>query len=179
MSLTTTSTLALRSELITSLSLTSATIITDSPNRPNIFYNVVHTSQKENPQIFHSLVLELNQNKQQTPRSIFFCRTHRQCRSLYSYLHDELGSKYKQYFAMFHSTIDDNIWKSKCWNHFQTQMVQFKCCFARLHLVWASIVRTWRTWEQFTTMAHQRMLMTMCRKVGRKDLVVNLALQHS
>ena len=109
MSLTATSTLALRSELITSLSLTSPTIITDSPDRPNIFYNVVHTSQKENPQIFHSLVLELKQKKQQTPRAIIFCRTHRQCRSLYGYFHDELGSEYKQYFAMFHSTTEDNV----------------------------------------------------------------------
>lgn len=107
--LTATASLQVREEIVESLGMCAPIMILESPEKLNIRYSHVETSFREdNPAIFKCFADKLEILGQNVPRTIIFCRTHRQVRNFYSYFKEILSTELMAMVAMFHSTTEDS-----------------------------------------------------------------------
>ena len=85
---TATVTHGIRKEVIESLEMTDCEIVTTSPDRLNIYYEVHARTDVETD--LNGVVMSLKELKKMAPRVIVYCRTLDVCADLYVHLHFEL-----------------------------------------------------------------------------------------
>lgn len=92
MALTATATQETRKSICRSLGLNKYVTISQSPNKPNIFYKV-NMAEKEVECAFAPLLGELRLKRISTDRTIVFCRTYDSCFHIYRYFRKNLGAE--------------------------------------------------------------------------------------
>ena len=90
MALTATATRSTRNEICHSLGMKKPCIVSQSPNKPNIFYEV-KMKEDEVESAFVSLLEEVKSNRERTDRTIIFCRSYDSCTYIYHYFRCKLG----------------------------------------------------------------------------------------
>ena len=88
---TATVTKSIRDEIIQSLEMEGCEIISKSPDRPNIFYKVLRSTDMESD--LKPYLESLKQLRIKSPRTIIYCRSLNMCSELYAYFLYELGEK--------------------------------------------------------------------------------------
>ncbi|XP_072019642.1 uncharacterized protein, partial [Amphiura filiformis] len=106
--LTATATDKVKGIVLKSLALANVYEIKESPDRPNIKYCVVNIPNRPGPDTFDWLIDSLKSKKQETPRTIVYCRSHDQCTNLYAIFYASLGRQC-QHFAMYHGSTDPDV----------------------------------------------------------------------
>ena len=86
------------------MEMTDCEIVTTSPDRPNIYYEV-HTCTDVETDL-NDVVMSLKELKNMAPRVIVYCRTLDVCADLYAHFHFELGDG--SYFPPEAERISDN-----------------------------------------------------------------------
>ena len=86
---TATVTHGIREEIIQSLEMFDCALVSTSPDRPNIYYEVHSRTDIESDMV--DIVSSLRQHKNTTPRVIVYCRSLDMCANLYAHFHYELG----------------------------------------------------------------------------------------
>lgn len=84
--LTATATKATQEQILTTLHLTmeDVHVVEQSPDRPNIQYNVQYLEKSDSMETaFKSLVEHVKQNGEKTPRCLIYCQTRKQCTVVY------------------------------------------------------------------------------------------------
>ena len=92
--------------------MTGCDFISTSPDRPNIFYEVIPRTDIDSD--MKHLLESLQEHKNLSPRVIVYCRTLDMCANLYAHFHFELGDESyfppgcdkisdHRLFGMFHS----------------------------------------------------------------------------
>ena len=92
MALTATASRSTRKEISHSLGMKRVLLISQSPNKQNIFY-CLNSQQKDIQEAFAPLVSEIKQQRTSTDRTIIFCRTYNSCTGVYFYFKKSLGKK--------------------------------------------------------------------------------------
>ena len=90
MALTATATIATRRAICNSLGIKKPIIVSQSPNKLNIFYKVT-PNVKEVEDAFDSIAKELLDNKRAKDREVIFCRSYEDCTLIYHYFRSKLG----------------------------------------------------------------------------------------
>ena len=116
--LTATVTKTVRDDVISKLEMCGCQLVSLSPNRDNIYYDVVRRSTIESDleEIVESLRVQLNK----ADRVIVYCRSRNMCADLYEHFHNSLGdSSYypsgaphlsvNRLFGMFHAQTAEHI----------------------------------------------------------------------
>ena len=116
--LTATVTKTVRDDVISKLEMCGCQLVSLSPNRDNIYYDVVRRSTIESDleEIVESLRVQLSK----ADRVIVYCRSRNMCADLYEHFHNSLGdSSYypsgaphlsvNRLFGMFHAQIAEHI----------------------------------------------------------------------
>ena len=101
---TATITHGIRKEVINSLEMGDCKIVSTSPERPNIFYEV-HTRSDVETDMEH-VVASLKKHKNLAPRVLVYCRTLDACADLYAHFHYELSDQ--SYYPAGAEKISDN-----------------------------------------------------------------------
>ena len=108
----------MRSDIISQLDIVGCKVVSESPNKPNIYYSVEKRSgDVENDLSF--LVKDLAANSVLANRVIVYCRSLNLCASLYAHFLHTLGDKSyhppgseqisdNRLFGMYHSKTDDH-----------------------------------------------------------------------
>lgn len=92
MALTATATIATRRAICHSLGMKKPVIISQSPNKKNIFYKVTSdVSEVENA--FEPLAEELLRNRGKMDRAVIFCRSYDACTYIYHFFRSKLGKQ--------------------------------------------------------------------------------------
>jgi len=86
---TATATRSIRQEVICGLDMSGCEFVCTSPDRPNIFYEVLPRTDIETD--LQSIVQSLREHKYQAPRVIVYCHSLNICADLYAHFHFELG----------------------------------------------------------------------------------------
>ena len=108
--LTATATVKIGQEIINNLELQFPTRIVSIPERPNVYLDLLKTTEKSIEQTFYWLVQKIKRNREDCPRYLVFCRNHSHVRTLYSYFDKELRSIFGYNslpYQMFHGSTDD------------------------------------------------------------------------
>ncbi len=84
--------------------------VSNSPDRPNIFYEVRPYTDIEND--MHSVLSSLKEHKTQAPRVLVYCRSLTVCADLYAYMyvHYELGDASYYPPGAPHVSDNRNVW---------------------------------------------------------------------
>lgn len=109
--LTATATVKVGREIINNLELHFPTRIVSVPERPNVYLDLLKTTENSIEQTFHWLVQKIKSDKENCSRYLVFCRNHSHVRTLYSFFDKELGSLFNVNslpFQMFHGSTDDD-----------------------------------------------------------------------
>ena len=94
---TATATRSIKEEVISNLKMFACTTLMTSPDRANIYYEVLSQSE----------VGQLKKMRNKAPRAVVYCRrTLNSCADLYAYFHFEIGNK--SYFPDGAPKISDN-----------------------------------------------------------------------
>ena len=101
---TATVTKAIRQDICRKLEMVMCKLVCASPDRPNIYYEVVRRTDME--QDMYPLVEELKTNKTQMQRVVIYCRSLNLCSSMYFYFLTHLGAE--SYYPPGASEISDN-----------------------------------------------------------------------
>ena len=102
MALTATVTNTMRKEVISCLDMDGCSLVSATPNRPNIFYAVLrHTTVEDN---FCDIVNDIRMNSINAGRAIVYCRSLNVCADLYAHFQYMLGNKGSLHVV--------NYWKS-------------------------------------------------------------------
>lgn len=88
---TATITSAMRKEVMESLEMAECEMLSVSPDRPNIYYEVCARTDVETD--MNDIVMSLKQLKNMAPRVIVYCRSLDVCADLYAHFHYELGDE--------------------------------------------------------------------------------------
>ena len=104
MACTATATRSIKEEVISNLEMHACATVMTSPDRANIYYEVL--SRTEISKDLQFLIEQLNKRRNKAPRAIVYCRTLNSCADLYAYFHSELGDK--SYFPDGAQKISDN-----------------------------------------------------------------------
>ena len=110
---TASATRSIKEEVISNLEMYACATVMISPDRANIYYEVL--PQTEIGKDLQFLVEHLKKMRNTAPRAIVYCRTLNSCADLYAYFHFELGDKSyfpdgaqkisdDRLFGMFHSS---------------------------------------------------------------------------
>lgn len=91
MALTATATNSTRAQVCRRLGMVQPYIVSTSPNRKNIKYNVLKADMME--ETFASLVEEIRRKRAQMERVIIFCRTYDDCSRIYLFFKSRLGKE--------------------------------------------------------------------------------------
>lgn len=92
MALTATASKSTRKEISRSLGMKRVLLISQSPNKQNIFY-CLNSQQKDIQEAFAPFVSEIKQQRTSTDRTIIFCRTYNSCTGIYFYFKKSLGKE--------------------------------------------------------------------------------------
>ena len=90
MALTATASKSTRKTICRSLGMKKILLISQSPNKPNIFYRL-NSHQKDIEEAFAPLVSEIKHKRTNMERTIIFCRSYNSCTSIYYYFKNTLG----------------------------------------------------------------------------------------
>ena len=90
MSLTATASRNTRQTICRLIGMKKVLLISQSPNKPNIFYSV-NSRQKDLEETFDPLIQEIKKKRTTMNRTIIFCRSHTSCTSFYFYFKSSLG----------------------------------------------------------------------------------------
>ena len=82
MSLTATASKATIKAICSSVGMKKGLLVSQSPNKPNIFY-CVNTMEKEIEGAFSALVSEICEKRTAVDRTIIFCRSYNSCTEVY------------------------------------------------------------------------------------------------
>ena len=105
MACTATATRSIKEEVISNLEMFACATLMTSPDRANIYYEVL--SQSEVGQDLQFLIDQLKKMRNKAPRAVVYChRTLNSCADLYAYFHFEIGDK--SYFPDGAPKISDN-----------------------------------------------------------------------
>ena len=127
MALTATATRLTRQLVIRILKMIHPKIVSISPNKPNIKYNV-QVNMQSLEETFSPLVEEIRQKRTATARTIVFCRTYDQCARIYMFMVNRIGKEITEpigvcqdipkfrlvdmFTACTHPTVKDSILNS-------------------------------------------------------------------
>lgn len=134
MVLTATATTATKQQIMRSLNLSSHNlkVIEQSPDRPNLFYDKVYLDKNRAIEdAFEGLIKELETLGKDTPRTIIYCQTRKQCSLLFSMFELFLGKRLfdgerkpqNRLVEMYHASTPDMVKKhvsdnmSRCGGH--------------------------------------------------------------
>ena len=101
---TATVTHGIRKEIIQSLEMADCEVVSTSPDRTNIFYEVCARTDLDTD--MEHVVSSLKELKSVAPRVIIYCRTLDMCADLYAHFHFELGDS--SYYPLGAEKISDN-----------------------------------------------------------------------
>lgn len=104
MAATATATHSVRDDICKKLDIERCTVVSESPDRPNIFYEVKVRSTMEED--FSSIIEELRAKKNKSSRVLVYCRSLNLCSDLFIYFLSELGKG--SYFPPGADEISDN-----------------------------------------------------------------------
>lgn len=94
----------MRQEIVKSLEMSEYEFVCCSPDRPNIFYEVVPRTDIETD--LQHVVKQLKELKNAAPRTLIYCRSLDMCANLYAHFHFELGDD--SYYPAQSDHISDN-----------------------------------------------------------------------
>ena len=78
----------IKEEIIQSLEVFDCQVVSTSPDRPNIYYEVHARTDIETDMV--SIIMSLKVMKDTAPRVIVYCRSFDMCANLYAHFHYEL-----------------------------------------------------------------------------------------
>ena len=104
MACTATVTSSVRKQIINSLEMGGCVNVSVSPDRPNIFHEVMPRTDIDGD--FVELLTELRLNNISMPRVIVYCTSLNVCSDLYAHFHYELGSS--SYYQLGAPQLSDN-----------------------------------------------------------------------
>ena len=104
MACTATATKSIQKDVVQTLEMPDCTIVSMSPDRPNIFYQVKLRTEMETD--LSDLLTSLRENSINTPRVIVYCRSLNMCSELYAHFHFELGdASYCTFHLVLHRSV--------------------------------------------------------------------------
>lgn len=90
MSLTATASRNTRQTICRSIGMKNVLLVSQSPNKPNIFY-CVNSKQRDIEEVFDPLIYEIKEKRRSMDRTIIFCRSYTSCTGIYFYFKSSLG----------------------------------------------------------------------------------------
>ena len=108
---TATVTIRMRDDIIDKLDMAGCCVVSESPNKPNIYYEVVRRKTIEED--FECVVRDTSANNIKAQRVVVYCQSLDMCASLYAhFLHSLQDASYypsdNLLFGMFHSCTDEH-----------------------------------------------------------------------
>ena len=129
--LTATATAATRLAITKSLGLRNEALIIEPPKRDNIKFVVITTKEKDIFQSFKWVMDGLQEDGKVYKKTIIFCRTKKQCNTLYARFEHALSpqSVDSRHFAKFHAQTDEEV-KAEIATDFKDDASRIRVLFA-------------------------------------------------
>lgn len=128
--LTATASLAVRKTIEEKMNLYNPLTFLKSPEKFNIRYSVVKLQGQDIESFFSGIIEELVKRENDMERIIVFCRSHRNCREMYSKI-SFIHPKIKKFIAMYHSTTEESV-KEKVIKSFANEQGEIRILFATI-----------------------------------------------